>query len=367
MKYFCCRYKEKNPLCIGFRATCKHRGQKLKCRKFTVEDLLPLRNQFFKNQSKENQDIFLTRYIAPYDPVRVRSTAVKKRKISCTYFLKLNDKNVPVCANFFQRAFDTKKGRLRTIGRIIHEGAIPRENRGGDRRSSKSIHKKASVRNFINDLPAQESHYNRAKSRRIYLSSELNMKKLLNYYNSSVSVELQVKRTMFTQIFLKDFNIGFSSPSSDTCCTCTLLRNSLKNETDTNKRAQIMVQKRIHKLRANAFYTHLKKDVPNSKTLCFDLQQVLPLPKTPIQEAFYCRQVSLYNFCVVNTDSNNPDFYCWNETQAGRGSEVIGSALLNHLNSMDFSNETELLRLFCDGCGGAEQKLSYNPYFSILA
>lgn len=163
---------------------------------------------------------------------------------------------------------------------------------------------------------------------------------------------MQVKRTMFHQIFLQKFNIGFSSPASDTCCTCTLLLNNLKKETNAIEKERFFTQKRLHTLRAKAFYTHLKTNVPKSKTLCFDMQKVLNLPKTPIQEAFYSRQLNLYNFCIVNTDSTNPDFYCWNETQSGRGAEVIGSALLHHLNNIEFADDTELLRLFCDGCGG---------------
>lgn len=113
-----------------------------------------------------------------------------------------------------------------------------------------------------------------------------------------------------------------------------------------------MVEYRVHKLRAKAFYDYMRDNPPNSMSLCFDLQQVQPVPKTPIQDSFYARQISLYNFCIVPLDSRDPAFYTWDETMAKRGSVEIGSALYNHLSSMNIKNSVQTIRLFCDGCGG---------------
>lgn len=157
---------------------------------------------------------------------------------------------------------------------------------------------------------------------------------------------------MFYKMFHGEFNIGFSTPASDVCSTCTLLMNKIKSEKDPTKKVELMTQKRIHKLRANAFYEIMKTSVPDSVTLCFDLQQVLPLPCTPIGECFYARQVSLYNFCIFDLDHNKPFFYVWDETQAHRGSVEIGSALYSYLNSLDIPNNIKVIRMFCDGCGG---------------
>lgn len=112
-----------------------------------------------------------------------------------------------------------------------------------------------------------------------------------------------------------------------------------------------MAQLRIYKLRANTFYTRMKQTSPNSLSFCFDLQQIHSLPKTPIQDAFYLRQISLYAFCCVNVKSKNPVFYAQTEIQASRGSTEIGSALLAHLRSLSLKG-IQTLRLFCDGCGG---------------
>lgn len=54
------------------------------------------------------------------------------------------------------------------------------------------------------------------------------------------------------------------------------------------KKTEFIIQKRVHKLRSNAFYDIMKQELPDSIKLCFDLQQVLPLPKTPIQDRLVC-------------------------------------------------------------------------------
>lgn len=57
------------------------------------------------------------------------------------------------------------------------------------------------------------------------------------------------------------------------------------------------------------------------------MQQVQSLPRTPVQQAFYARQLSLYNVCVTDVDTQKPEFLMWSAEQAGHGSTEVGSAL----------------------------------------
>lgn len=155
-------------------------------------------------------------------------------------------------------------------------------------------------------------------------------------YNNWVPENLRVTKTMFQKVFSEDFNIGFKSPASDACSTCILLSNKIKMATNLDDKRILMVQKRVHNLRTKAFYKLCKNDDTDSENFCFDLQQVQPLPRTPIQESFYSRQISYYNLCFVGMDSRNPRFYQWSEDQGGRGATEVGSALLHHLNSKPF-------------------------------
>lgn len=352
------RYRDPDPLLLHFEWPCKHNSSKLQCNRISKRQILKNRKRFFQHHTKVQQDIFLTRLISPYAPERRRDSKVsrdkqKKRQFSTTYFLKDVKKPRPVYQKLFLKVFSLKKDRVNTIAKTIFEGSIPREKRGGDRKSAKSLEKIEALKKFIGKFPATESHYNRSKSKRIYLSCELSQSKLRRMYNYSVPPNLQIKKTMFQKVFTQCFNIGFKSPASDACGTCILLNNQIKTETNPEKKRILMVQKRVHTLRGKAFYNLCKKHVNDSASVCFcfDLQQVQPLPKTPIQDAFYSRQISYYNLCMVGMDSKCPKFYQWTEIQGGRGSTEVGSALMHYLDSLDLEGK-KILRLFCDGCGG---------------
>lgn len=244
-----------------------------------------------------------------------------------------------------------KKDRINHIAKVLFKGDIPKETRGGDHVSTKCAAKKDKVREFIGELKGKESHYNRKKSQRIYLDASLNIKKLHNMYLSQCNIEHRVHFSMFRRVFVTEFNIGFSSPATDICAQCTRLKYMIKRETDINKKNQFQAELTIHKKRANAFYSRLKENPSNSITFCFDLEQVQPLPKTPINDAFYAQQVSMYVFCCVDSQSKNPTFFTWTEDMSGRGSIEVGSALLSYLDSLDYNN-IKTVRLFCDGCAG---------------
>lgn len=363
-------YVDKDPLGVNFRRPCNHKSNsKFKCSSVTIDQVLLNRKLLYKSTNKIDQDIYLTRLLTPHEPQR-RGNYVPKptgkkvnRILSAVYYVYKKKKLVCVCKKFFLATFNISKARVNIINRTLNAGDTPAEKRGGDRKSSKSVERKNHVRAFINKLPAVESHYNRKKNKRVYLSSEWNVKKIFQVYNDSVPQKFKVSRTMFYAIF-NDFNIGFSSPASDVCTSCTLWNNKIKIEKDPLKKQVAIIEKRVHKLRAKCFYSLMKTEVPNSKTFCFDLQQQQPLPKTPIQEAFYSRQISLYNFCVmpVTVDKSRPFLYVWDETEASRGSVEIGSALYDFL-CHQFPEDTveqncNLVRLFCDGCGG-QNKNSY--------
>lgn len=285
---------------------------------------------------------------------------LKKRNSTVSYFIKVGDNNRAkrVCQKFFLAAVGVSKHRIITVSSFLSEGQIPRERRGGDRISKKSESKKEEVCQFIGKLRGRESHYNRKKSKRIYLSPELSIAKLQKMYNRKCEPQNRVTYDMFRNIFLKNFNIGFSSPASDVCAKCTSLKEQIKMEKNIEKRHDLLMELRIHRKRANTFYELAREQDEHSLAFCFDLQQVQPLPKTPIGDAFYSHQISFYAFCCVAMSSRDPSFYVWTENLAGRGSTEIGSALLNYLDSLHYDCNISTIRLFCDGCAG-QNKNSY--------
>lgn len=215
-----------------------------------------------------------------------------------------------VCQKFFSAAMKLPKSRIVRVSKILLNGGVPEERRGGDRVSKAFEETKDSIRNFIKNLKGTESHYSRQHTKRIYLSAELSIRKLHKMYNSSASQQLKSTYTMFHKIFVTQFNIGFRGPAADVCSYCTRLKHKIKNEKNEKEKVKAITEKRIHQLRSKAFYELLKMNSNNAITFCFDMQQVQPLPKTPVGEAFYLRQISYYTFCCIKTGvSLKPQFY----------------------------------------------------------
>ena len=98
-------------------------------------------------------------------------------------------------------------------------------------------------------------------------------------------------------------------------------------------------------VRAKAFYELMREKRDNEITVCFDLQQVQSLPKSPVQEAFYLRQLGFYALCVVDVQAEKPVFYTWTEDQSGRGSTKVSSALFHYLKNIDLTG-VKTIRLF---------------------
>lgn len=118
---------------------------------------------------------------------------------------------------------------------------------------------------------------------------------------------MRVTFPFFYKIFTTEFNIGFQSPAADACTLCIRLKNEIKSNCGNDKVVQnLRTQLRIHKIRANACYDNMKQTKTDEScvSFAFDLQHVHPLPKTPIQEAFYSRQTGFYTFCCVDCKIN---------------------------------------------------------------
>lgn len=347
------RYGDADPTLLHFVSPCQHNGRSYQCLSLKLRELCTNRQKFYADSVKVNQDIRLCHMLSAEHIRRKKAQGLLAHKqISISYFLKnRTGKSIRVCQPFFTAVLGITKHRTNSIAKVLLQGGVPKENRGGDRVSNKTTNKKELVRNFIKKLKGRESHYNRNKSKRMYLSANLSIAKLRKMFNHQNLPENWVSYSMFRNIFVNDFNIGFSSPASDVCGKCTRLKEQYKMETKTEKRSQILVEYRVHKKRASAFYELAKESPDGSLTFCFDLQQVQPLPRTPVGDAFYAQQISFYAFCCVGMSSRNPIFYVWTEDMAGRGSTEVGSALLAHLDSLDYTGIYQI-RLFCDGCGG---------------
>lgn len=147
------------------------------------------------------------------------------------------------------------------------------------------------MKKFIAELKGHESHYGRAKSRPIYLSSEYNITGLWKMYNEGAVETLKVNYKYFSRIFNNHFNIAFGSPATDVCGFCVRTETFIANCKDKNEIEKLKTKLRLHKIRAKPFFKLMKEQTPNSVSYCFDLTVRSNLPQnitkfTPRRETF---------------------------------------------------------------------------------
>ena len=107
--------------------------------------------------------------------------------------------------------------------------------------------------------------------------------------------------------------------------------------------------------------------VDGAITVCFDVMENLCLPKSPIGQTYYSRQLYLYVFGVVvhhgersSQTPNDVHLYVWQEHQNRKDSNMIASAL-HHCFTVclrgRLRNATQL-RLFSDSCYGQNKNMN---------
>lgn len=170
------------------------------------------------------------------------------------------------------------------------------------------------------------------------------------------NTNLKVKESYFRNAFNTKYNVGFGSPLKDTCSRCFELSRKIETANTPEDKQKFITEKRIHSLKAKAFYSLLKNPPDDTISMSFDCQKNNPLPKLPDQAAYFSRQLNLYNFTVVIGSSksalNNVRTYYWLENEGPKSSNEIASAVYHTLINLDVPEHITKLQLFADGCGG---------------
>lgn len=306
------------------------------------------------------------RYIDVQLPVRERrriQNSTRERPLQATYKVrKMNGDKVKVCQKSFMSILCISRFRVNRLARANHDnGKRFVERRGGSRKTYSDEEVDASITEWIKNYKCRESHYGRGKSVRSYLPPTLTISKMWRSWKNARSEngEKLASISKFKKIFYSRFNLGFGNPRQDVCSFCEQLRMKIRIESDSTKLQQLITEFRLHKRKAKSFYSLMNESLPNTLTVCFDMQQNQPLPKLSVGEVFYSRQVWLYNLTIMKHEAEqkkeNIHFYTWLETQAGRGANEISSAVMDYLTLLDkelYDSEAlpTTLRLFSDAC-----------------
>ncbi|XP_057662606.1 uncharacterized protein LOC130897743 [Diorhabda carinulata] len=221
----------------------------------------------------------------------------------------------------------------------------------------------------------------------MYLSPELNVKKLYELYLEKYEKDMfdiyglkdkkhlfrpKVTYDFYFRYFKANFNISFGSPRSDTCKTCDEYENKLKLPLPDEELNQIKTSKQLHVSRAQVFFDALKekteeaKNNPEVEVLCFDHQQNAPLPKVPSGDAFYLRQLWVFNFCIYSAKTGISHFYMYDET-TGKKTPNETISFLDHYLKNIMSKDVKTLYIFSDNCAAQNKNGSLVQYLFTLA
>lgn len=391
---------------------CKHKRGSYKCNLITENDITSIRKIYANHITTvdKNRYILTQVNVDVVNRHRPRNSSRKPKLVSASYSLRLlSKKRILVCKNTFMHVLGVGSGRLNRLTKFyLEHGEANAEKRGGDHKKKKFGAKRLSVLNFISKLKARESHYGRQKSCRLYLPHELkSIRNICDLYNSGVQNNLKVEYGFFRGIFRSKFNLAIGTPRTDVCASCLRFKNLLLIEKDPVKKEIIRGEARTHKLRAKGFYQLLKRRFPGVKDFSFDYEQNQALPKLPVQEAFFSRQLNFYNCTIVESDYQPESIvkesgsqqkpmikqsavrsktlikrpgaqpkklskrsgiqqkpktkdeyfsYIWTEDAGRKDSNEIASIVCHRLMSSNYKG-IKKVRLFADGCGGQNKNV----------
>ena len=294
--------------------------------------------------------------------------AQRRRSVTRSYRLTYESASYSLCKKGFISVLGISDKRMRTALVSVSPSGCPR----GDLRGRKPCARRtpaavtARVKQHIKSFPTVTSHYTRAKSPLMrYLDTTLNIKKMFRMYllwmEMNYPDEKRVTAGIYRVIF-KGFRLGFKPPQSDTCSKCDHFKVALASTTDAEARQKIKDDKKQHLTKAKEgqrVMKRLSKDTnSDTRCICIDLQQTLPVPRLSTSVAYYQKKLWIYNFAIHDLKKNVSQFFVWDEVNGGRGSAEIVSCLLKWIDVEMAKSEFKVLKIVSDNCGGQNKNLN---------
>ncbi|XP_039290187.1 uncharacterized protein LOC120352657 [Nilaparvata lugens] len=371
-------------LCLSSHETgedchCK----KLKCFESVTPDIRrTLISDFNQIKTYDEQSVYLCGLIACKPVTRHRPRKPENdadfHSYSYTYkvrALKNNDLcEIPVCYKVFLSLHGITAKRVQTLQEALKTtGKAPLDKRGKhENRPNKILEEVAdSVFEHIKSFQARQSHYSLAKSKKLYLPDDLNVKKMYNMYKEKFP-DHKVSYEKYREIFNSKFNISFGYPRSDTCSFCDKVSVQIdalndkikKTNPDLNEYKELSVEleslqtkKELHLRKAKTFYDRKRaarqeaQKNPQKEAIAMDFEKNLPVPNIQTNDVYYRRQLSFYMFNVHVLSTAEAVFYTYPEVCGKKGSDDVSSVLFDFIfNHLD--PQVEELTIFCDSCGG---------------
>ena len=278
------------------------------------------------------------------------------------------DVQFKVCAVAFRNILGISDKRVRVAVQAVTTTGATRPDQRGRHKPAHAMDntRKELVVSHIKSFPTVSSHYTRAKSPHMrYMETNMSIKKMYRLYREWLYdldvTHRPVKLDYYRRVF-RGFSIGFKPPSTDTCSTCDRLKILLDACQDTVMKQRIQFELDDHMKFAKEGLAVLSDlandDDPDTRCICIDLQQTLPLPRLTTSVAYYKRKLWVYNLCIHDLKKNKSKFYVWDETNGGRGSAEIASCLSKWIEAEYNKEDFSTLKVVSDNCGGQNKNLN---------
>jgi len=284
----------------------------------------------------------------------------QSRQVSITYYLEHLGSRRRVCKGFFMKTLCLSNRSIMTAveGRSTSGVFAKTDGRGRQPSVNKTDNEhRQAVKDHIQLFPTVESHYCRKDSQRLYLDSRLTIARMYELYlencaNKYGEAYKPVSSGIYRKIFTEEFNLGFYKPKKDQCSECTKYELMTAADKEGYK-SQIEEHWERHKEAQTAKDNDKQHSVDDKtfKSVSFDLQSVLQVPSSDASQMYYKRKLCCYNFTIYEqAQPHDAHCYLWSEVDGRRGSNEIGSCLLQYLQSLPKS--VEQISMFSDTCGG---------------
>lgn len=322
------------------RCNCKNVGT-MKCSQVTDVQRKDIFEKFWQMDWSAKKMLVKT-LIQTSVPVRIRNRkddTKSRRSQSIKYQLKVENRFLRVCKNFFLNTFSIgyhtvlnwiKKPLVQSKENIQRNYGVQRQN----------------LESFFDSLPLMESHYCRARTQKKYLLPEWSSKKMVyDFYVNDWCTKQCVKNlsiTKFNEIF-NIRNLGLFIPKKDQCEKC--VRYSVGNLS--------LEEYLLHQEKKEDARTEKNRDKEKeSHVYTVDLQAVLMAPKSQASSHYYRTKLQVHNLVFYNLKNKKTDCFIWNESEGGVSAEAFASIWGYFIEKqiLRVKDHPEKIIIYSDGC-----------------
>lgn len=244
------------------------------------------------------------------DVKRKRTIGISRRTISKDYSLLFENKVIKVCFQFILSTLNiTKKFFYYTTDNASPYGLSKMDQRGKHlSNNKKTVQIMKYIDTFIQKLPAVQSHYCRASSSRKYLPTEFgNLSRLyeLNVFDCKNNEMETVSKSIFRNIFLNKYNIGFHTSKKDKCRFCSKYENieNIRKLTDDEQHLKNKHEKEKKDTKKMFLSDQDLSKAGGNHFICasFDLQKILNTPQGQNMNLYYGRKYNMFNLTIYES------------------------------------------------------------------